>query len=432
MAISISKRVYRIFFANGAISLFVVIIAVWFGYSDLEKTWLELDLREEMRLLNEHSEIVHPGSWKTSDMTAVWIPSSAPREELPEIFRAIPVPFLGPVVRDGKMYQIISEYRDDGAYFLAKDVTNFENREKTFKVLLVILALIVLLFNAVLAQLHSRRLIKPLRQLTTQIQRAVVNRSMKPVDNNYGEIELNEIAAAINGFITEIDAFVQRERLLLNLASHELRTPIATISGALQVIEQRQNLNAEDQKTFHRIKRACREMQDNVESLLKLSRRSLEQAPEYFAVKSVILELMDELANADPTFSARLTMTLSVDQNSGAVCSDRLLVKMLIRNLVQNALQHTQGNVVAHVTGSYLDIVDQGAGLPDSAREVLHKPVTSHHPEWTGLGLYIVSLICERLDWRIKVLADPDGGSVLRLWFIPTNNDDFDKKPTRS
>lgn len=417
MAVSISNRVYRVFFANNAISLFVVIVAVWFGYTDLEKTWLELDLREELRLLHEHSEIMHPGSWKTSDMTAVWIPSTVPREELPELFRSVPVPFIGPILRDDKMYQVISEHRNGGAYYLAKDVTNFEKRENTFKILLLALAVVVLLLNAVLSQLHSRRLVKPLRQLTAQIQRAVVNRSMKPVDNDYQEIELNEIAGAINSFIAEIDAFIQRERRLLSLASHELRTPITTISGAVQIIEQRQNLKADDQKTLLRIKRASREMQDNVESLIKLSRRGLQQSMDRFPVKSVILELMDELAIAEPLLCIRLSMTLATDESIAEVSSDRLLVKMAIRNLLQNALQHTNGNVIAHVTQGYLDVIDQGTGLPDSAWQVLHRPGKSYHPEWTGLGLYIVSLCCERLGWRIEILERTAQGRPLRLWF---------------
>ena len=87
---------------------------------------------------------------------------------------------------------------------------------------------------------------------------------------------------------------------------------------------------------------------------------------------------------------------------------------MLIRNLVQNALQHTEGEVRIIETPEYLDICDQGTGLLlQQQRFLKHKyiPGVTKLPDINeqgsvshGFGLYIVTLVAERLAWTIDVL----------------------------
>lgn len=414
MSKSIATTIYRAIFINGAVGLFVVITAVWFGYEDLERTWMEVDLQEEVKLLHEHAVTTEPRSWNTRDVTALYVPTGQPPISLPSVFQDIPIPFAGPHDHDGKHFQIVIQIYPEGTYYLARNITTFKQREHAFKILLVGLALVVLILNFLLSQLQGRRLVQPLRQLTLQIRRAT-SQSMEPVDRNFSEAELEEIASAINGFISEINAFVQRERNLLNLASHELRTPIAVVSGAAQVLEQRGSLNAEDQKTLSRIKQAANEMQDNVTSLLKLARRAhTGTSLETFSIEDVLDELSQEMRSVDPKIAARVEWNIEAPNQT--VSSDRTLVKMLVRNLLQNALQHASGTVHVTLYEDHLDIRDHGAGLPRSVQSAI-KASPSAASELEGLGLFIVSLICEQVAWHVEVVDTNSEGTCLRIRF---------------
>lgn len=414
MSKSIASSIYRAIFINGAIGLFVVITAVWFGYEDLERTWMEVDLQEEVKLLHEHAVMSEPRAWNTRDVTALYVPTNGAAPVLPPVFDGIPIPFAGPRDFNGEHFQVVIQLYPEGTYYLARNITTFKKREHAFKILLIGLAFSVLALNFVLSQLQGRRLVQPLRQLTLQIRRAT-SQSMAPVDRNFQEAELEEIASAINGFITEIDAFVQRERNLLNLASHELRTPITVISGAVQVIEQRGSLNPEDQKTLSRIRLAANEMQDNVASLLKLARQARSGTrTDTFSVAEVLDELSQEMSAVDPVVAARVEWNFATSDRS--VSSDRTLAKMLIRNLLQNALQHATGTVHVTLHENHLDIRDHGLGLPRSVQSAF-SPSATASSELEGLGLFIVSLICEQIAWQVDVVDTNSEGTCLRINF---------------
>lgn len=414
MSRSIATSIYRAIFFNGAIGLLVVITAVWFGYEDLERTWMEVDLQEEVKLLHEHAVTTEPRAWNTRDVTAIYVPVGQTPNSLPAVFQDIPIPFAGPHDHGGEHFQIVIQVYPEGTYYLARNITTFKQREHAFKILLVGLAFFVLLLNFILSQLQGRRLVQPLRQLTLQIRRAT-SQSMEPVDRNFQEAELEEIASAINGFISEINAFVQRERNLLNLASHELRTPITVVSGAAQVLEQRGSLNAEDQKTLSRIKQATNEMQDNVTSLLKLARRAHSGThQEIFSIAEVLDELSQEMRAVDQKVAARVDWRIEAPPLT--VYSDRTLAKMLVRNLLQNALQHASGSVNVTLYDDHLDIRDHGTGLPRSVQSALEAP-PSAASELEGLGLFIVSLICEQIAWQVEVVDTNSEGTCLRIRF---------------
>src|SRR5690606_23369210 len=139
------------------------------------------------------------------------------------------------------------------------------------------LGVVVLVLGALLAHLTTRRLVTPLRQLTDHIRVTQPAPRMPRISRTFKDRELREIADTFNLFLDEIETYVRREQSLLGLASHELRTPIAVILGALDVIAQRGRLSAEDDKTFQRIVRASQEMSANIDSILKLTRRESAQ-----------------------------------------------------------------------------------------------------------------------------------------------------------
>jgi signal transduction histidine kinase len=91
---------------------------------------------------------------------------------------------------------------------------------------------------------------------------------------------------------------------------------------------------------------------------------------------------------------------------------------MLLRNLLQNALRHTQSHIEVHILWNGILIKDFGSGLPETAVETLR---LSNEPSGvisktdqlnnTTFGLLIVRLVCERLGWGIRVAQSDDRGT---------------------
>jgi signal transduction histidine kinase len=112
-------------------------------------------------------------------------------------------------------------------------------------------------------------------------------------------------------------------------------------------------------------------------------------------------------------------VALELDAVPTTVTGDADMLRILLRNLVDNAIRYTPsgGQVTVAVTERTLTITDTGPGIPAAERERVfdrfHR-LAGQDKEGSGLGLSIVARIAERHGARIQ-LADGDGGVGLRV-----------------
>lgn len=416
VARSIARRIYWTIFSTSLVSLAAAVAVVLIGYEDLERSILELDLQAERDFVLERTDRQAPVSWKTTNVTAYYVPAQRIGSQAPpEMFRQLPFPFSGEVEIDGKTFLMTLSEVDGGRLYLAKDISLFEQREAMFERLLAAVCLGAVLLGLLLSSVSTRRLICPLRRLATTIRGTPPGPQMPRIELHAEDMELRSISESFNAFIDELEAFVKREQSLLGLASHELRTPIAVVGGALDILDQRDRLSVDDRKTLQRARRAAAEMSANTDALLQLARRG-NQAESHQAVDlSVVIKavLADLGSTAGGTERVRLEL--------GAVptvAADPALLRMLLSNLLRNALQHTEGDVHVRLNAGSLTVTDHGAGLPEAARHLLRERSLppGEMAVLSGLGLYIVTLICERLGWALDAQTST-AGTVLRLRF---------------
>ena len=75
------------------------------------------------------------------------------------------------------------------------------------------------------------------------------------------------------------------------------------------------------------------------------------------------------------------------------------------------------GGITAESGGPFLELRDNGPGVPADAQSKLFEPFFTTRNQGTGLGLYIARQLCEANQVRIEYLAQPTGGSCFRLSF---------------
>lgn len=412
---SISRRVYHAILTVSVISMFAMVLTVLLVNEDLENTMLSVEFAQERDfiLMNHPSDEVLV--WDTHNMAIAFIPDgmSLPAN-MPKIFLGLPDHYSAEIEIDGSTYLITVKPADHGMLYVAKNITHFEDRETLFQAALGIMSLIIIALSLLLAVLSSRRIVRPLRRLAGQISRIPVGPNMPRMDTDYMDAELHSIVTTFNRFLDELESYVRREQSLLSLASHELRTPIAVMSGALDIVEQRGQLSPNDQATLKRVRESCNEMRDNVNSLLILARREAgTQTHEALDVVPLAQQVIDEL-KASHHSGNRVTLTspaaLWVD-------CDPTMLRMLLRNLIQNALQHTKGDILVTVAPGIIEIVDQGNGLTSTQQAILRgrKRLPAKGTPVSGLGLYIVTLMCEQLGWPLNIGQTDSNGTRIRL-----------------
>lgn len=425
MKSSLTSRLTRTLFvliaATAATSLLIVEAFV----DDVENTILDLELKADAEYFKAQLRDGEFQPVKTARLEAVFLAEGGDEGSLPSYFQNRTLPFSLEIELGETTLLIVGERVQEpaGKLFLAQNITIMENREYLVQLALLVVAAGMLLVGFFIARAGARYLIRPFSTLIREVLGTEPGTAMPRIATNYRDQEFCDIAEAFNRFLSELERHIQREKSFVKLASHELRTPLAVMSGALDVLEQRRSLSEADKKTLGRIRRAMQTMRDDTEVLLELARSEASgDGARNIRMLEMIRNTIDDLEQGDPDQAGRISVS-GDHLDDMRVRAHPVLVRMLLRNLLQNALRHTLSRVEVHLLSDGVLIKDFGSGLPEGVAEHLDLPrppdglAKTDQFNNTTFGLLIVRLVCERLGWELRVLQSNERGTE---FFIDT------------
>ena len=225
-----------------------------------------------------------------------------------------------------------------------------------------------------------------------------------------GRDEVAALAASFNRSAQRIEELVAAHRLLLANCSHELRTPLARIAVAASLLD-----NGADPKTRQSLKQDVAELDQLIEQILLASR--LEALP--------ILEQREPVDLLALAAEEAARYDLEATGTPVTVSGDRLLLRRLIRNLIENARRHGGDgpidlSVERQGERAVLEVADRGPGVPEAERqrifEPFYRPAGSRESgRGSGLGLALVLDIARRHGGNAVCVAAEGGGSRFRV-----------------
>lgn len=415
---SLRKKVFRGVAAVSVATTVLLFVTVFFAYEDMERSMLHLVFADEESFFLSHLDS-HGSHLEAAGLQAVFIPEGS-AEAVPPLFAGLKPPYKGELHVDDRSYLVHVDKERNGTLYLAKDVTRFEQREALFRGVLFAVVVAALLIGVLLSRLTADRVTRPLSRLAAAIGKLAPDRQTEashsfPTD--FHEAELRQIAHSFSRYLEELDCFMARERRLLSMASHELRTPVSVIAGALDVIEKRgAPCSDATDRALQRIRVATDEMREQINAILTLSRSKATNAEPDVDVTDLCASVIADLGDAG---LATDRLAWSPPQEPVTVKADPTLAKMLVRNLVHNALQHTPvGEITLILAADALTVSDRGAGLSPDHKALLSSAPAKRTPAEGGLGLYLVTLIAERLGWLLTVRDSPvqPGTTITISW----------------
>jgi signal transduction histidine kinase len=294
-------------------------------------------------------------------------------------------------------------------------------RGAALRVVIPLLLLLPLLGAAIVGVVGNG--LRPLRRVATEVQRRDVH-SLTPLATERLPQEVAPLIDALNRLLLRLHAAFQAQRAFVADAAHELRSPLTAVRLELQLLdrapdeaarhEARANLGAAVDRAIHL-----------VEQLLTLARSEpREEAGEWSRIP-LEQATADGIADANALAVAR-RIDLGLEAEPAAVQGDRDALRVLVRNLVDNAVRYTpeggQVRVSTHqqASGATLEVVDTGPGIPLSDRERAFDRFyrRSNAPEGgSGLGLAIVKAIADRHGAQIRLDDAPGGGLKVTVAF---------------
>mgnify|MGYP002783772708 CR=1 FL=1 len=272
---------------------------------------------------------------------------------------------------------------------------------------LVGLAAVLALAMGGLAALAARRALAPLGRLARDINGAG---DALPVVRaaDYPAGEIGVLAGALESGLARVARFVERERAFTRDASHELRTPIAVIRGAAEVLALQQPVHP----ALARITGATTDMTHTLDLLLALAREGEMPARTPVPVRPLVDKALADAALRWPKAGMQPLMDVPADL---AVPVHAGTLQLVLNNLIGNAFQHAGGSrlwIRADAAG--LTIRDEGPGIGD-VDAALQAFVQQGPSGGSGLGLAIVARLCASSGIGFCVSAGP-GTRLMLSW----------------
>lgn len=298
--------------------------------------------------------------------------------------------------------------------------------------LTVVVSSIVLLLTAIGAWLVAAFGLRPLRRIEDTADHIAQGDLTQRVPGFRPRTEVGRLARSLNGMLAQIEAAFTvrtdseaRLRRFVSDASHELRTPVATIRGHAELwrLGARDDLDA----TMNRIESEAKRLGTLVDDMLMLARLDSSRPLQRHEVDlgRIATDAVVDARATQPERTVRLDV--HTDGRPAIMQGDEARLRQVLANLVTNALWHTPVTSTVAVrietTASLVRIAvaDEGPGMPERVaarvfdRFYRAEPARASGHGGAGLGLSIVKSLVEAHHGTISCVSTVAGGSTFTI-----------------
>ncbi|MGP4112698.1 sensor histidine kinase [Streptomyces sp. 4N509B] len=287
----------------------------------------------------------------------------------------------------------------------------------------LVMAAVTVPLTVVLMGLLARRLtgraLAPVERIREQVAAIGEGDLGRRVPEPGGDDEITRLAATMNAMLTRLESAQRAQRRFVADAGHELRSPLTTLTGVLEIAER--DGGRIDPDALRTAQGDARRLGDLITDLLLLA-RSDEGG---LALRHEEVDLDDVVDGERARLRATTGVTVEASLTPVKVRGDREALVRLVRNLADNAARHARTRVrlaTAEEDGqAVVDVADDGPGVPVGERErvfdrfVRLDDARGRRSGGAGLGLAIARQIAREHGGSVEVTDAPAGGALFRV-----------------
>ncbi len=326
----------------------------------------------------------------------------------------------------------IFEHDNQGDYVILASALDAQGYTR-LNDLLEIMAVLFVVLNGILffvGRLFAQQSLSPIDAVVSQMQRITASNLHLRVDEGNGRDEISELAQNFNRLLEHLQNAFELQQTFVANASHELRTPVTSIIGEIEVALNRQRSSGDYRDTLHSVLTDAGRLKETIASLMELAQADMQYTQATLGPVQVD-ELLWELGDY---WTARMgermllinILHLPEDQQHLFVAANKSLLAIAINNIISNAYKFSDNRPVScalYVDDALirLSISDQGIGIPEAdAEKIFHSFYRSPNGrmfQGSGVGLYVTQKIIQLFKGTIRIQSQAEGGTVFTIEF---------------
>ncbi|TWT25843.1 cell wall metabolism sensor histidine kinase WalK [Planomicrobium sp. CPCC 101110] len=284
-----------------------------------------------------------------------------------------------------------------------------------------IMYIVILFFGSLLIIFAARYVVHPLIKLT-EATKKMAHGNFDVVLPTKRRDEIGILSASFNEMSRELQQFDQMRQEFVANVSHEIQSPLTSISGFSKALKQKQISEEKRISYLNIIEQESDRLSRLGRNLLRLSHLQHSQHQLKLTVFRLDEQLRDVIISSEPQWSVK-DLALNIQLEAAVIEADADQLKQVWTNLLNNSIKFTpaHGEISIKASSGYnsisISFADSGMGIPLEERKDIFKPFYKVNRsrdaavKGNGLGLSIVKQIVDLHHGKIHVSEGPKGGA---------------------
>jgi signal transduction histidine kinase len=277
----------------------------------------------------------------------------------------------------------------------------------------------------IIGYIFSQRLLRPIKKIADDVSDITVQNLTRRVSTGNVKDEWHYLADTFNQLLNKLQEGFELQRRFISNASHELSTPLTSISSQLEVILEKERSSAEYQKVISSVYHDVRHMGKLTLTLLEFARASGNKGGldiDLLRLDEILMRVPSEISKISSDYLVILNFdNMPEEEEKLLVFGNEALLFTAIKNIALNACKYSD-NHEANIkleTGEYniqVEIEDKGIGIPPEEIENIFQPFYRANKvtegRGFGLGLSMADRIIKLHKGTIKVRSIVSKGTT--------------------
>jgi signal transduction histidine kinase len=324
-------------------------------------------------------------------------------------------------------------YNDNQGNFViltsAPDIQGHRRIDDLVEIMLVMFALVItgLFF---IGRWFAKKALEPLDDVVGQVKLVHAGNLNFRVGEGNGKDEISVLAQNFNRLLKHLENAFEMQQTYVANASHELKTPVTSIIGEIEVALNKARSNEEYERVLRSVLIDAEDLNETIAGLMELAQVDMgytQAALDMVAIDDLIWELADYWTNKlGKGLFAVSVKHLPADPEKLQVPANKALLIIAFNNIISNAYKFSDNRRVQ--CGLYADssqisitIMDSGIGIPveeqERVFESFYRGTNVKDYQGSGIGLYITGKIINLYNGNIAIKSEPGKGTSIHIHF---------------
>ncbi len=329
----------------------------------------------------------------------------------------------------GKKAVAVYQIDDNTGYVVVAAAEDYDGQEylkQLEKILAISFGLSVVL-SFLSGIIFAKSLIKPIAQITKEVNLITANNFSRRINTDANGDELSRLGATFNNLLDRLQDSFDTQRRFISNASHELSTPLTSVSSQLEVALQKERSPAEYGTVLTSIYDDIKELQQLTHTLLDLAKAGSEGGIELKEVRldEVLFKAISDLQKQNPHYKIHIDVNeLPYDEKLLTVFGNSNLLYIAIKNIIENGCKYSDDKRSA-VTAFFdkasvsIEIFNKGDVISEADIENIFQPFfrasSALQRSGFGLGLTLAKKIIALHKGTVSVESSLSAGTFFRI-----------------